>query len=55
MRVVLRSRLQTKVRVKTIGMYVPRSPTAPLSSEDREFLMRREVVHGWMVKRLRHH
>lgn len=38
-RVVERSKWETKVRVRTIGMKVPKSPTAPDSSEEREFFM----------------
>lgn len=38
MRVVERSRFETKVRVRTMGMKVPRSPTAPESSDKRLFL-----------------
>ena len=41
MRVVERSRLETRVSVRTMGMKVPRSPTAPESSEERGFLRRR--------------
>lgn len=41
MRVAERSRFETSVRVRTIGMKVPRSPTAPESSEERGFLRRR--------------
>lgn len=37
MRVVERSRFETKVRVRTMGMKVPRSPTAPESSDKRLF------------------
>lgn len=52
MRVVERSKWETKVRVRTIGMKVPKSPTAPDSSEERVFLMwkwRRH--HGWCWRR----
>lgn len=38
MRVVVRSRLLTNDRASTIGMYVPKSPTAPESSDQREVL-----------------
>lgn len=41
MRVVDRSRLETKVSVRTMGMKVPRSPTAPDSSDIRLCLRRR--------------
>lgn len=41
MSVVERSRCETSVRVSTIGMNVPRSPTAPEISEARLFLRRR--------------
>lgn len=39
-RVVERSRWETNVRVRTMGMKVPRSPTAPESSEERLVLCR---------------
>lgn len=45
MRVVERSKWETKVRVRTIGMKVPKSPTAPDSSEKRVFLSRKWRRH----------
>lgn len=49
-KVVERSRLETKVKVRTMGMKVPRSPTAPESSEKRldlrRWWRRRGVVVG---------
>lgn len=40
MRVVERSRFETRVRVRTMGIKVPRSPTAPESSDTRLCLRR---------------
>lgn len=47
MRVVERSRWETRVRANTIGMYVPKSPTEPLSSEDRVVFRLRGLVRWW--------
>lgn len=51
MRVVERSRWETRVRASTIGMYVPKSPTEPLSSEERVVLRRRGSVRLWYHRR----
>lgn len=47
MRVVERSRWETRVRARTIGIYVPKSPTEPLISEERLVLRRRGLVRWW--------
>ncbi|GFY90833.1 sulfate transmembrane transporter [Actinidia rufa] len=47
MRVVERSRWKTRVRERTMGMQVPRSPTTPLSSDQMVVLRRRLVARRW--------
>lgn len=51
MSVVVRSRLLTSDKAKTMGMYVPKSPTAPESSEKREVLSLRVCGRWKKVRR----
>lgn len=53
MSVVVRSRLLTSDKAKTMGMYVPKSPTAPESSEQREVLSLRVDGRWKKVRRRR--
>lgn len=51
--VVVRSRLLTSDKAKTMGMYVPKSPTAPESSEQREVFSLRVGGRWKKVRRRR--
>ncbi|RHN58584.1 hypothetical protein MtrunA17_Chr4g0003951 [Medicago truncatula] len=53
MSVVVRSRLLTSDKAKTMGMYVPKSPTAPESSEQRVVLSLRVDGRWKKVRRRR--
>lgn len=53
MSVVVRSRLLTSDKAKTMGMYVPKSPTAPESSEQREVFSLRVGGRWKKVRRRR--